>query len=203
MKKRYFKCDFGYLVRQTKKEIIKTIIYFAIPVAIFIFGIITTMMRTPDDISWLTARYNILTLAAVLGLLPASRQLISMLMFIKNKKYHLDDDKYGRICEVNVNDLRIRYDLFMTSYDKTYPVLSMIMADDVLLGYTEKKDFAYEDFYKHIKSMLAKNGLKAGSVKVFDDFEKYLGRIRVYNENNIVQTDKDREVMRLMENLSL
>ena len=79
----------------------------------------------------------------------------------------------------------------------------MIMADDVLLGYTEKKDFAYEDFYKHIKSMLAKNGLKAGSVKVFDDFEKYLGRIRVYNENNIVQTDKDREVMRLMENLSL
>ena len=196
------KCDFGYLERQTKKEITKTILLFGISISIFVIGIIVTKIQNPEFTIWLS-RYNMLTLAAVLGLLPAARQFTSMFMFVKNKKHHLDEEKHNELLAVNQDFLHIRYDLFMTSYDNNFPILSMTMAQDTLIGYTERKDFKFDECYKHIKSMLAKNGLKAGTIKIFDDFAKYKDRVKALSEAGIPQTNNEKAVLRLMENLSL
>ena len=196
------KCDFGYLERQTKKEIIKTCIFFGISVSIFILGVIITKMRNPEY-TICQARNNMLTLAAVLGLLPAARQFTSMFMFIKNKKHHLDEEKHNELLAVNQDFLHIRYDLFMTSYDNTFPILSMTMAQDTLIGYTESGNFKFDECYNHIKSMLAKNGLKVGTIKIFDDFVKYKDRVKALAESGTPQTDNEKAVLRLMENLSL
>ncbi len=51
--------------------------------------------------------------------------------------------------------------------------------------------------------MLAKNGLKAGTIKIFDDFAKYKDRVKALSEAGIPQTDNEKAVLRLMENLSL
>ena len=62
---------FGYLEAQRKKEIIRTIFYFALSAAIFVMGYVTT-----------GTKMNLLTVVAVCGCLPASKSMVSMIMYI-------------------------------------------------------------------------------------------------------------------------
>ena len=56
------KGQYGYMDKQRKRVIITTISYYAISLAIFAMGYITT-----------GSKRNLLTIVAVLGLLPASK----------------------------------------------------------------------------------------------------------------------------------
>ena len=83
--KKIHKGQFGYLPTQFRRELLKTIFLFGSSIAILIIGMVTQMYRNPG-ISLADSKNNILTVAAVLGLLPASRSLISTIMFAKGKK---------------------------------------------------------------------------------------------------------------------
>ena len=71
-----YKGTFNYLDTQRKYEIARTIIYFAISISIFLAGYITTGTRK-----------NLLTVVAVLGMLPASKSLVSVIMFCRFKSF--------------------------------------------------------------------------------------------------------------------
>ena len=63
-----------YLKTQRKYEILRTILYFAISLSLFIAGWITTK-----------SRLNLLTVVAILGCLPACKSVVGMIMFIRYK----------------------------------------------------------------------------------------------------------------------
>lgn len=62
----------GYLRTQKIYEILRTVIYFAISLSLFIAGWVST-----------GSRENLLTIVAVLGCLPACKSLVEMFMFLR------------------------------------------------------------------------------------------------------------------------
>lgn len=64
----------GYLRTQKNYEIIRTVLYFAISIALFIAGWVST-----------GSRENLLTIVAVLGCLPACKSLVEMFMYLRYK----------------------------------------------------------------------------------------------------------------------
>ena len=197
------KCDLDYLKIQTGSEIIKTVILFASSLAILIIGMVITKGKNPD-MSWFDAKNNILTIAAVLGILPAARYLVNTIMFLKAKKHSMDHDKGMSFIEaVDPERILLRFDMYMTTEKVNFIIKSLTCADDTIIGYTEDKAFKQKEFTEHINTMLTKNGLKVNTIKIFDNADKYCERLHAINETGYVQTDKDAAVMRLMENLSL
>ena len=175
--KKIHKGQFGYLPTQFRRELLKTIFLFGSSIAILIIGMVTQMYRNPG-ISLADSKNNILTVAAVLGLLPASRSLISTIMFAKGKKYTCPETVKDQIREVtDEKKLPIfSYDLYLTSYDQVFPVYVMAATENELLGYlAEKADIAKAQ--EHIKEALQKDGQKNVTVKLYPDAEKFLQRI--------------------------
>lgn len=199
--KKINKCEYGYFANQTKIEIRKSIILFIIPVCIFLLGVFIAMIRNPELSFW-DARRNLLTLAAVLGLLPAARQITNTVMFVKYNKKHLSSEKYEAISGIELK-IPVKYDLYMTTYDYTYQILSLTVASDTIVGYTEDASFNEEKFDTHIKSMLAQNGLNCSTIKIFNDFDKYKQRLKAFADNEVENNEKELKILRLMENLSL
>lgn len=194
------KCDYGYLKDKLKKEIIKTLILFIVPICILIFGILKE-----------GSRMNIFTLIAVLGLLPAANNFVTLIMVIKAQKWICAEDLYKKIKDsVDDNRVKIRYDLYMTGYEKSFPIQSICCIGNSLFGYSFAK-INESKFEEHLKPLLSQNGLKVGNVKIFDNEDKYIqrliGAISSVSESNdeqeSLQDDHDLKVLRLMENISL
>ena len=68
------KGTYGYIGKQRRWEIIKTLLMFGISIALYTAGYIATKSNK-----------NLLTLVAVLGCLPASKSAVNMIMFLKAK----------------------------------------------------------------------------------------------------------------------
>ena len=74
MKQKYKQGEYEYYNWKRNSEIIKTIIYFAISLALLAAGYLTTGTKA-----------NLLTVGAVLGMLPASKSMVGMIMYVR---YH-------------------------------------------------------------------------------------------------------------------
>lgn len=184
------KCDYGYLKNKLNKEIIKTIILFAVPIAIIIFGYIKEGTNK-----------NIFTLIAVLGLLPAANNFVTTIMVIKAQKWSCSKELYEKITSaVDLTQINVRFDLYMTGYEKTFPIQSICCVGNSLIGYTTSKDYDDVKFEDHLKPLLSQNSLKVGTIKIFTNEDKYIARL---SEERLKQDDHDNAVLHLMENISL
>ena len=194
MKKKVNKCDFGYLNYQCKKEIIMTILLFVISLGILFLGICINGTKN-----------NLLTIVAVLGLLPASKELIIAIMFLRAKKYACSESFHEEILATGEYEKSkvIRYDLYMTAYQKNFPIYAMTCKAGELIGFSDVPDFDYEEATKHIMLLLSQNGFKNITVKIFDKKEKFLERLKAMSLSENENTGKDLEILHLMENISL
>ena len=68
------KGQYGYIKKQRNRVIIWTVILFVIAFSLFIAGYVMTKTKK-----------NLLTIVAVLGLLPASKSLVNAIMFWRAK----------------------------------------------------------------------------------------------------------------------
>ena len=196
------KGDCGYLKQQTKWEIVKTLIFFAASFGVLFLGIHITGDKN-----------NLLTVVAVLGLLPAAKELITLIMFIRARKfscpYSLYEAVEGEIYSKEdvtydkTDPLIVVYDLYMTGQEKNYPILSMCCRNKTLVGMADWEKFDYKKAEEHIQIMLKQNGYKNISVKIFSDQGKYLDRLRELGKKETTDRDVDQAILRLMLNLSL
>ena len=69
------KGDFGYPIYERKVVIIRTAVYFLMSIAVFLLGYFSTGKKE-----------NLLTIVAVLGLLPSSKKSCSCYYVSKNSK---------------------------------------------------------------------------------------------------------------------
>lgn len=164
----------NYLNSQKKYEIIRTIIYFAIPLSLFIAGYMATKTRM-----------NLLTIVAVLGCLPASKSLISCIMFLRFKSCSKETCEHIDRCNYELTEL---FDMVFTTYSKTYNISHMVIKGNTICGYTEMKNFAEKEYNEHVNHVLKLDGHKNFTLKIFTDLNKYIDRI---NQLTDLQTEED------------
>lgn len=184
----------NYLDTQKKFEILRTIIYFAIPITLFIAGIIQTEAGVSKELHGFAlfraglvnpeSRINLLSIVAVLGLLPASKSLVSAIMFLR---FHSLNREAAEQSAAAGEGLQMLYDCVFTSYRKSFVVGHLAVRGNTVCGYSENNDFEENDFYKHIGDILKLDGHKEVTVKIFTDLNKYtdrLNQMRALEENS-------------------
>ncbi len=156
------KGDFGYIKAQKKKRTLLTAGLFAIPVIIFITGLIQT-----------GTRLNMFTFVAIMGCLPASRCAVGMVMMLLQKP--AEEELYREV-EERAGELTRAYELTVSAYEKNTPIDSLVICGYHVAGYTKspKADTTFAE--KHIKEILKGNGYRA-DVKIFKDKKPYLERV--------------------------
>ena len=191
--KKIEKGQYGYLENQTKREIVFTVILFALAFGCLIFGIIMTKTKN-----------NLFTIAAVLGMLPACRYLINVIMFFRAKRHACPKEVYQEITQIidGKDCPAIAYDLYMTSEKALFPIYCMASINNTLVGYTVYNKFDEEKCNEHITTMLKQNGFKNCTVKIFTGKNKFMERIKSMRDHGAVD-ERDLEALHLKLNLSL
>lgn len=163
------KGNYGYLKSQQKTETIKTIILFCLSAVIFVLGYFTTHTKA-----------NLLTVVAVVSVLPAAKQFTITILFYK---YHSGSrETYEKIKE-NAKEATSVYDIVITAYDKIGEILHVAIVGKTVIGYSEKEKTDEKYFANFIKETLEKNGYKGTSVKIFKNEDNYLERLRDLQKN--------------------
>lgn len=183
--KRAVKGNFGYISAKRCHVIIRTILFFAISLAIFIAGYVTTGTRK-----------NLLTVVAVLGCLPACKSLVNMIMFIRADGC---SEKVKEILTPLEGRLIGMYDMYFTSYQKNFAISHMIVEGKIILGYTESEKCDLKACEEHLQTMLKQGGVKDMTIKISNDLQAYSKQLKNLNEtkqeNNPKKDDEARVIL--------
>ncbi len=167
MKNKIQKGSFGYLAYKKKFSTIMTIGMFALSLAIFLMGYITTKSNA-----------NLLTVVAVLGCLPASKSAVSMIMYLKAKGASTEDKS---TIEDVIGTLDGYYDLYFTGYQKNFPTNHLVVTKNSIIAYSSDSKITEKDFNEHMKDILNKERIHDITVKLFTDRDKYCNRLTELN----------------------
>ena len=116
---------------------------------------------------------NILSIVAICGALPISKEMVGVIMSFKRKP--LDKQLYEQISE-RAGDLEQIYELLFTTQEKSYVVEAAIVEGKDVICYTLDPKCDVMALQKHLQRMLDANGYKE-NVKVFKDLKKFLDRV--------------------------
>lgn len=169
LKNRLKKGNHGYLGFRKKEVLLQTIILFFVSILIFICGYL-----------YKGSKANILSVVAVLGLLPASKSLVSFIMYIKTPKYN--ESIYERI-KAPVEKNTGLFEAYFTSYKLNFPVTACFCKKDCIIGYTEFDKCDVRALEEHINDILKQNAYKDVTVKVFTDMDKFIERAEKLSEH--------------------
>lgn len=183
------KGKYGYLTRQRKREIIKTLAYFGISFAIFLMGILSTGSKN-----------NLLTIIAVLGCLPASKSAVSMIMYIRAKG--CSAACYDAVKEHEDAGI-VMYDLYLTSEKRNYQLSSAVVKNNVVCCYTEDPKCDTASGEKHIADLLRQNDYKNITIKIFGEPSKYLERLKELAALACADERRDAGIAKVITDISL
>lgn len=153
------KGDYGYIASRKTAAVIRTLILFALSLALLGIGI------------WSSgSKKNLLTIVAVLGCLPASKSAVGMILLLRAKG-----------CSKQVRDqvkkyhgnFAVLYDMVFTSYDRIYQVSHMAVDGNLILGLTEDQSWSMEAGEKHLLTYLRQGGCTKVTVKLYQNLDTY------------------------------
>lgn len=182
MFKRIIKGDRDYLKKKRTRVIVLTIIYFAAALSVFLIGYITT-----------GSKRNLLTVVAVLGLLPACKSTVNMIMFLRAKGC---SQEVANLIEEHSGRLISMFDMYFTSYSKNFSISHMVVENKVIIGLTEDVKFDSKAFNEHIETMLKNAGHNNVTISVTDSVDKYLVMLdnmnsELYPEDEKIKKDDE------------
>ena len=175
MKKKIQKGEIGYWKSRRKREWIKTLLLFLTSFLMLITGMLVAKHMNPD-ISWSDSRKNLLTVAAVLGVLPASRCMISAIMFTRACKHSCPRELYERL-KAFEEKLLLAFEICLTAEKGTYPLHAVLCCDGEILGLLDGDAAAAKQGEEHLKQMLIKDGKKNVTVKLYTDSDAFIARV--------------------------
>ena len=168
MLKRAVKGTYEYIRKKRVQTALVTAMMFIISLGIIITGYVTT-----------GSKRNILTIVGILGLLPASKSLVSLIMLLRAK--YASADLYEKISK-NDDSLVSMYDMYFTSYKKNYALSHMVVHEGVILGYSEDKAFDLKGCQDHLESMLKSAGHNKFTVCLSVKEDEYIDMIKNLND---------------------
>lgn len=188
--KKVQKGQYGYLSYQRKVVIARTVILFALAFAILIVGMCTTGTKS-----------NALTVVAILGMLPASKSAVNMIMFLrfKNGEASLQERSSQELTRIPMN-----YDLVFTMTDKSYQVEQIVCNQNTICGYRNGDEPSLRKLQEHIKSMLEKDSLNGVEIKLWNDYDSFLNRaLQMQEKYDSEQDVKSNQILALLQAISL
>ena len=172
--KKVEKGEFGYLAYKKSRNMIKTIIAFAIVLVIFIIGFII----------W-KSKNNYLTMLAVVLVLPAAKFAVSYFVLIPHKNC---DEELKNAIEKCKGELNSVYDLVVSNKQKPVGIMAAVISDNQILAYTSSAKADKNLFETSVKEFL-KNEKLTCSVLLYKDKDTYLGKIK----NTALNFDESKE----------
>lgn len=170
-----FKGTKGYLKTQSKYEIARTCLYFAISLSLFIAGIVAT-----GD------KMNLLTIVAVLGCLPACKSAVTMILYLRYKGCLAEDMVKLSALPAELTQL---WDLVFTTYDKNFAFSHAIIQGNTVILYSDNNALDEQACLKHLQNAMVLDGMKNITFKVFTDLDKYMLRAK-----DIIRLESDAEL---------
>ena len=150
-------------------EILKTILYFGLSGAVFAAGYFTTGTKT-----------NLLTIVAVLGCLPASKSMVSMIMYLRAGV--CSKQCYEAVRELAAEDMTVLYDL---------------------CGFTEDSACDLSAGEKHMGEILRQSGYNNLTVKLFDKLPGFTDRMKQLASLPEKDEKKDEAIAEILRDISL
>lgn len=188
--KKVSKGQYGYLSYQKRMVILRTILLFAISFAILIIGICTTKTKS-----------NALTIIAILGMLPASKSAVNMIMFLR---FHDGDRTLYDRTQALVQNLPMDYDLVFTMPDKSYQVQQIACNANTICGYRDGDDASIKKLQAHISSMLQSNHFQNVEIKLWNDYDKFAERVQQLQEKyNADEDETSTPILSLLQAIAL
>ena len=160
--KRVAKGEFGYTLSHRKWQILKMSLYLVIALSVFLLGWITTKKTE-----------NLLSIVAIVGVLPISKELLGVIMSFKRKP--MEQKLYEEI-SAKAGDLQQIYELLFTTPETSYPVEAAIIEGRDVICYSNDSKCEPAALQKHLYKMLNANDYKQ-NVKVFTDYKKFMDRV--------------------------
>lgn len=186
-KRKKHKGEIGYLIYQRNVVLIQTIVLFAAALLVFFTGYF-----------WTNTKANIFSIIAVLILLPASRSTVSLIMYVKIPKYQTEILKPFEHKETKV---QLLYQMYLTSYQKNFPITCFAVYGNHLIGYTEFAKCDVNACETHIDGILKQNAVKNVTIKIFREWNKF--EERVSQLEKMEPSKQDEEVVSLLKDISL
>lgn len=189
------KGSFGYLKKQAIKQGLFALGNVAICATIFLIGFF-----------WLTRYVTIFTVAAVLGMLPAAKFIVSMILFMRAEKFSCSQEIYEKLVKLagdKKNELLCGFDFYLTSYDKNFPLCAVLVKKGSLIALTQWEKCDCNKAKAHFEEYMKKNGISGINIKVFADENKFIERFGQLCEENIESSQNEIAMYRLLLNLSI
>lgn len=160
------KGNFGYVRAERRRRLLLLAGLIALPAAIFITGLLINHTTQ-----------NLLTVLAVISLLPACRVIVSVIMIFRCRP--LENEVYERI-KSHEGSLSTAYELYLTAYEKSAMLEACAVCGNTVVGLMRdpKADIRYEE--NHILKIMRANGYKC-TVNLLTDVNKYIERLDSMN----------------------
>lgn len=152
------KGSFGYILSRRRSAVIRSLILAGISIGIFFVGLLLSGCE----------KRNLFSIIAALGAIPTGLSVVNLILFIKAKP--LSKEAHDEI-EAHRAGLLIRYELEMTSYERTYHIGAACVLEKNAIFYTESADPA-DPCEKHIREQLSLGGYPDMTVKVYTAKER-------------------------------
>lgn len=188
MKKKHIQGDYEYYNEKKWHVILWTILCFAISLAIYAGGYLTT-----------GSNKNLLTIVAVLGLLPASKSAVSMILYLR---YHGCSAENYELLKDKLDGFLHGYGFVFTTYQKNYEAAACTVKNGYICGYLTNHSDSARDLEEHINGLAKQNGLKA-TVVMYTKPEDFIKRLDVLREKEAENEDGDRKLYKLLCEISL
>lgn len=160
---KYTKGQYEYAAYNKVKVGIFTICLYILSASIYAIGYFTT-----------GSNKNLLTIVAVLGILPASKMLIS---FIMNSRVKPIDASLRAEFDKNSEGLNNLYHMYFTSYDTNFRVDHMVITKDTVVGYSSDLKFDEKKFLEHMDKHMKIEGIQDIVIKIFTSKDNYINRL--------------------------
>lgn len=186
--KKHPKGSYEYANYKKKVDVVVMIVLFVLALGIFCIGYFSTGTKA-----------NLLSVIAVLGLLPACKQVVAVIMSMRVKACDIDTKEK---LDSHLGELFGMYNLYFTSYDKNFALTHLVVMDKQIICLASDKNFKEKEFIEHLSELILKEGVKDSFLKVFTDIEKYVNRL---DELNNLETVKmaNGEIVNLICNVTI
>ena len=162
--KKIQKGAYGYIRREKIRRLLITLLMFAIPLAIFFTGM--AMHHT---------RNNILTVVAMVGIIPAARFAVSWIMIMTQKSA---PEEIFQITEQKAANLARAYELIVTAYEGRMPLDAVVICGNNVVCYSSRGQQDKIAFMqRHIEKALSTDNFFDMKVKILQDKNAYVQRI--------------------------
>ena len=202
-KKHPVKGDYGYYAYEKKRRVAVVAFLFGLCLLIFFTGFFMTGTRT-----------NLFTLIAILGVLPAAKWAVQMIMILLQKPI---DPKIVEMTEEIAGELTHGYELCVTAYEGRLSLDAVVVCGNNIAAYSSAEKGKFEFMETHVRKILHGNGLGNPTFKIFRKLEQYQERIRQLAENPQKYREglrytpdeqhagetRDEAVLRVIKNISL